>query len=95
MREESAKLVLYKFWELRGTKHRLIAHQKRRRDFSVVMRLACVHIEHELTERALEPRQAFFQNHKTRAGKFCSSFEIHLAERFAEIEMLLWRKSSA
>ena len=48
-----------------------------------------MHIEHELAERAFEPRQAFFQNDKTRAGEFRRGFEIHLAERFAEIEMLL------
>ncbi len=31
----------------------------------------------------------FFQNNKPRAGKFGRNLEIHLAERFAEIEMLL------
>ena len=47
-----------------------------------------MHIEHELAERAFEPRQAFFEHNKTRAGQFCRGLEIHLAERFAEIEML-------
>ena len=56
------------------------------------MRLARMHIEHELAERAFEPRQAFLQNDKARAGQFRRGLEIHLAKRFAEIEMLLRRK---
>ena len=53
------------------------------------MLLACMHIEHELAERALEPRQTLLQYDKARAGQFRSELEIHLAERFAEFEMLL------
>ena len=47
-------------------------------------------IEHELAERAFEPGKALFQHDKTRAGKFGRGLEIHLAERFAKLEMLLW-----
>ena len=53
------------------------------------MLLACVHIEHELAERALEPRQTLLQDNKARAGEFRRKLEIHLSERFAQIEMLL------
>ncbi len=48
-----------------------------------------MHIEHELAKRAFEPGKALFQNDKTRTGEFCGGLEIHLAERFAELEMLL------
>ena len=51
--------------------------------------LVGVQIEHELPERAFQPRQAFFQHDETRARQFRRGFEIHLAERFAEFEMLL------
>ena len=51
-----------------------------------------MHIEHELPERAFEPRQALLQHDKARAGQLRRGLEIHLAERFAEIEMLLRRE---
>ena len=53
------------------------------------MLLACVHIEHELAERALEPRQTLLQDNKAGAGEFGRKLEIHLSERFAQIEVLL------
>ena len=45
----------------------LFAHQQRRIDLGVTV-LVGVEIEHELPDRALEPRQAFFQHDKARAG---------------------------
>ncbi len=51
-----------------------------------------MHIEHELPERAFHARQALLQHDKTRAGEFRRQFEIHHAERFAQIEMLLGRE---
>ena len=86
------ELIICKFRQLRRAEHRLVAHQQRRRDFGVVVRLAGVHIEHELPERAFEPRQAFLQNNKARAGELGRGLEIHLAERFAKLEMLLRRE---
>ncbi len=56
------------------------------------MRFTRVHIEHELPECALKPRQAFFQHDKTRAGEFGRNLEIHLPERIAEIEVLFRRE---
>ena len=50
-------------------------------------------IEHELSERPLQPRETFFQNNKTRARQFGRSLEIHLAQRFAKLEVLLRRES--
>ena len=49
-------------------------------------------IEHELPERALEPREPALQHDEARAGQFRGGLEIHLAERFAELEMLLRRE---
>ena len=45
-----------------------------------------------MPERAFQPRQTFLQNDKARARQLGRGLEIHLAERFAEIEMLLGRK---
>ena len=54
--------------------------------------LARVHVEHELSKRAFETRQTFFQNDEPRAGKLRRGLEIHLAERLAQFEMLLGGK---
>src|SRR5262249_21144794 len=87
-----AELIITKFWQLRRAEHRLVAHQERRRDFSVTV-LGRVHIEHELPERALEPREAALQHHEARARQLRSGLEIHLPEPLAEIEMLLRREA--
>src|SRR5262245_47932259 len=55
--------------------------------------LCCMHVEHELRERALEPRKAAHQYNKARARKLRCDFEIHLSEHLTEIEMLLRRES--
>src|SRR5262245_3951898 len=52
-----------------------------------------MHIEHELRKRALEPREATLQHHEACARQFRGGLEIHLPERLAEIEMLLWREA--
>src|SRR5262249_6024863 len=62
---------------------------KRRCDLSVAV-LRGVHVEHELPERTFEPRQTLLEHHKPRARQFGGGLEVHLAERFAEFEMLLW-----
>src|SRR5262249_60093366 len=70
------------------------------RDWSVTGVQTCalpifgrMHIEHELPERALESREATLQNHEARARQLRGGLEIHLPERFAEIEMLLRREA--
>ena len=88
----TAKLIVFELRQLRRAKHHFVAHQNWWRDFGVIVRLAGVYIEKKLTKRAFKPRQAFLQNDKARARKLRSSLEIHLAERFAEVEMLLGRK---
>ena len=50
-------------------------------------------VEHELRQRAFQAREAFLQYHKARTGQFRRQFEIHHAERFADLEMLLGLKS--
>jgi hypothetical protein len=45
------ELIILKFRQLSGAEHRFVSRQQRRRDLGVVVRLAGVHVEHELTER--------------------------------------------
>ncbi len=51
-----------------------------------------VQIEHELAKCTLHACQAFLQDDEARARQLCSEFEIHLAERFAQFEMLFGRE---
>src|SRR4029453_16294875 len=46
--------------------------------------------QHELPERPFEPRQSFLQYDKARTGQLRRQLEIHLAQRFAKLEMLPW-----
>src|SRR5262249_48846788 len=55
--------------------------------------LARVHIEHELSERTLEPCEAALQHHEARARQLRGGLEIHLPEPLAKIEMLLRREA--
>ena len=54
--------------------------------------LARVEIEHELTDRAFQPRQSLLQHHEARARQFRGGLEIHVAERATEIIMRLRRE---
>ena len=54
--------------------------------------LAGVHVEHELPECPLQPRQTLLEHHKASAGEFRRGLEIHLAECLAELKMLLRRE---
>src|SRR5262249_1415018 len=85
------KLIIAKFPELTSAKHHAIEHQERRRDFRVTV-LARMDVEHELRQRAFKPGEATLQNHKPRARQFRGDLEVHLAERFPKLEMLLWRE---
>ena len=51
--------------------------------------LGGVQVEHELAERTLEPREVAGQHGEARAGELRGALEIHHAERFANLEMLL------
>src|SRR5580704_15910919 len=87
-----SELIVAKLRQLRRPIHHLVAHQQRWGDLGVTM-LAGVQIEHELPERAREPRQPTLKHNETGAGELGSSLEIHLAERLAEIKMLLGPKA--
>ena len=85
------ELIVPEFRQLAGSEHHVVPHQERRIDFGIAM-LVGVEVEHELADRALQPRQAFLQHDKTRAAQFCRGLEIHGAERLAEIVVRLWRE---
>ncbi len=70
----------------------MVAYQQRRIHLGVAV-LVGVEVEHELADRTLQPRQALLQDHKARAAQFCSGFEIHEAERTAEIVMRFRREA--
>ena len=55
--------------------------------------LSRVQVEHELTERALHPREATLQHHEARAGQLRGSLEVHLLERLTQVEMFPRRKA--
>src|SRR4029079_8723484 len=76
------------FRKLCSAKHSVVSNENRRIHLRVSMLLACVQIEHELAEGALEPRQTLLQYDKARARQFRGKLEIHLFERFAQIEVL-------
>src|ERR1700730_5775593 len=57
--------------------------------------LVRVQVKHELSERALEPRQLAFENHEACACKLGGGLEIHLLESFPEFEVLFRRKRVA
>ena len=65
----------------------LVAHHQRRLHFGVAM-LGRVQVEHELPERALQPRQLPVQHGEAAARQLGGALEIHHAERFADLEML-------
>ena len=85
------KLVLSNFGN-RRTKHDLIAHQNRRRDLGIIVRLAGMHIEHELAERPFEPREPLLKTTKRAPESLAAAAKSIWPERFAELEMLLWRE---
>ena len=85
---DGPKLIVLEFRQLPGAEHHLVPHQQRRIDLGIAV-LVGVEIEHELPDRALQPREAFFQHDEARAAQFRGGLEIHVAERAAEIVMRL------
>ena len=55
------------------------SHQQRRRDLGVAV-LAGLQVEHELAERALQPRQLALQHHEARAAHPGGGLEVHQAQ---------------
>ena len=86
------KLIVGELRQLGGAEHGVVAHQERRIDLGIAV-LPRVQVEHELPERAFKSRQAALEHDKTRTRKLRGGLEVHLAERLAQIEMLLRRES--
>ena len=84
----SLKEVLAELGELAGAGERRLAHQHGRAHLEVA-ELACVSIEHEIGQGALEPRERPAQNHEAGARELGRALEIHQTERLADVEMLL------
>ena len=55
--------------------------------------LAGVQIEHELAERALEPRECRFGHDETGARHFRRGLEIHQPPGLADVDMVVRRKT--
>ena len=88
---DGPELVILEFRQLARAEHHVVAHQQRRIDLGIAM-LVGVEVEHELPDRALQPRQPLLQHDKARAAQFRRRLEIHVAERAAEIVMRLRRE---
>ena len=69
-----------------------ILHQQRRIDLGVAT-LDRVQIEHELRQRALQPREMRLQHHEPGAGDLHGSGEIHLAGGLAQRHVILGREA--
>ena len=54
--------------------------------------LGRVQVEHELRQRAFEPREAGLEHHKARARELGRGLEVHQPQRLAQLEMLLRRE---
>ena len=63
---DGPELVVFEFRQLSRSEHRGVAHQQRRIDLGIAVFVG-VQIEHELADRALQPREALLQHHKARA----------------------------
>src|SRR5690606_33329481 len=76
------------------TEQRLVAYQQRRLHFGVAVLLG-MEVEHELPERALEPRELALQHHEAAAAQLRRHLEVHVAGGFAELVMLPRREREA
>ena len=85
---EGPELVVLEFRQLRRAEHGVVANEQRRVHFRVAV-LVRVQVDHELTERALQPREAAFEHHEARARELRRRLEIHEPQSLAELEMLL------
>ena len=88
-----AEQVLGEFRQLAGAEHGVVAHEQRRRHLRIAV-FAGVQVEHELPERPFQPRQLPGEHGEAGAGHAGGSLEIHLAERLADLVVLLCRDAS-
>ncbi len=78
-RRRGAELVVAKFRQLSGAEHGRVLDQQRRIDFGIAV-CGRVQVEHELPDRALQPRQSLLQYDKARARELGGRREIHEAQ---------------
>ena len=82
-----AKQVFLKFWQLSGTTHRIGIDQIRHIHFGVAV-LVGMRVEHELRERAVQPRQPALQQREARAADLHGGVEIQ-SQPFADADVVL------
>jgi len=51
-----------------------------------------MHVDEELPDGALHAGEPALEHREARAGELCGGLEVHLAQVFAQFEVLLWRK---
>jgi len=85
------RIVLFGFWELNLFQH--CSRLTIAADYFCVAMLVRVHIEHELSDRALQPRRPSSAR-KTRTAQLRRDLEIHKAERSAEVVVRFRRKKA-
>ena len=88
---EGHKKVGLELRQLAGAEQCVVAHQNRRRHFAVP-ELGRLQVEHEGAEGALDARQSPLEHDEARARHARRGLEVHHAERFADLEVLLGRE---
>ena len=91
-RARGKKLIVGELRQLRRAVHHVVAHEVGRHDLGVaaqpVLLGGSVQVEHELGQRALQPRQLPPQHHEAGAGKLGRGLEVHQAQGLADLEVL-------
>jgi len=80
--------------QLPGADERLGPHQVRYVNLGVPV-LAAMQVEHELRERAMQPRDLSTHHHEARSGDARCHFEIEPAEPLADLDVIAWRELEA
>src|SRR6185369_11010875 len=83
--------IRFKLRQLRRPKKRSTIDDERRQSFKITV-LARLHFQHEVDQRAFEPRTGAVENRETCGGNFCRSFKIEYSQRRTEIDVVLWCK---
>src|SRR5690606_19090651 len=87
------KQVIFELRKLACSEHSGIFDQEWRSAFGVA-RLNRLPVDHELAERAFEPRHLAFEESEARARHFGRGFEVE-PERGGEVGMFLWAEIEA
>ena len=86
---DHAEQVVFELRQLAGAGHRLGVDHVGHVALGVAV-LGGVHVEHELRERAMQPRHRAAQR-EARAGELGRGLEIQAAERFADVDVIARR----